>query len=61
MLLADVTVTVKSVSISIIYYLIHHTVAHSQKRENNIDQSKNQTTTLNTTYCLKKIKLLLEN
>ena len=54
MLLADVTVTVKSVSISIIYCLIHHTVAHSQKRENNIDQSKNQTTTLNTTHCLKE-------
>ena len=54
MLLADVTVTVESVSISITYCLIHHTVAHSQKRENNIDQSKNQTTTLNTTHCLKE-------
>ena len=52
MLLVDVTVTVKSVSVSIIYYLINHTVASSQKRENKIDQSKNQTTTLTTTYCL---------
>ena len=58
MLLADVTVTVKSVSISIIYCLIHHTVAPSQKRENNIDQSKNQTTTLNTTYCLKENEII---
>ena len=54
MLLADVTVTIKSVSIFIIYCLILHTVAHSQKGENNIDQSKNQTTTLNTTHCLKE-------
>ena len=52
MLVVDVTVTVKSVSVSIKYYLIHHTVACSQKRENKIDQSKNQTTALTTTYCL---------
>ena len=52
MLLVDITVTVKSVSVSIIYYLMHHTVARGQKRENKIDQSKNRTTTLTTTYCL---------